>query len=458
MTSDQRLQWKTVRRKGISEAQQQSIISATSLKTIMTEFSSKAYLDMELLRFTTAGSVDDGKSTLIGRLLYDSKSIFEDQLEAVRRASIRRGAEHINLALLTDGLRAEREQGITIDVAYRYFATPKRKFIIADTPGHVQYTRNMVTGASTANAAIILVDARQGVIEQTYRHSYIASLLQIPHIILCVNKMDLVDWDEQVYEKIKADFKAFAAKIDIRDVRFVPISALLGDNVVEPSKNMPWYGGGTLKYILENIHVGGDHNHLDPRFPVQYVIRPQSDKFPDFRGYAGRIAGGVFKPGDRVMILPSGFTTRIQTIDTMGHEMSEAFPPQSVTMTLDDDIDISRGDMIVMENNVPQIGQDLDVMLCWMNEKPMQVDGKYALRHTTRDVRCLVRELKYKVDVNTMDQIANGETLSMNDIGRVSLRTTKPLFFDSYRINRITGSLILIDEATNETVGAGMIV
>lgn len=421
-------------------------------------FSNKTYLDMELLRFTTAGSVDDGKSTLIGRLLYDSKSIFEDQLEAVKKASIKKGGEHINLALLTDGLRAEREQGITIDVAYRYFATPKRKFIIADTPGHIQYTRNMVTGASTANAAIILIDARNGVIEQTYRHSYIASLLQIPHIIVCVNKMDLVDWDEEVYEKIKADFQSFAAKMAIRDVRFVPISALLGDNVVEPSKHMPWYGGGTLRYILENIHIGSDHNRIDPRFPVQYVVRPESNEYHDFRGYAGRVAGGVFRKGDKVMILPSGFTSHIKGIHTMNGELEEAFPPQSVVITLEDELDISRGDMIVKENNVPEISQDIDIMICWMNERPMQLNGKYILMHTTRQLKCLVKEIKYKVDVNTLQRIEDGYGLKMNDIARVSLRSTKPIFADPYRTNRITGSLILVDEATNETVGAGMIV
>jgi sulfate adenylyltransferase subunit 1 len=421
-------------------------------------FSNKAYLDMELLRFTTAGSVDDGKSTLIGRLLYDSKSIFEDQLEAVKRASIKKGGEHINLALLTDGLRAEREQGITIDVAYRYFATPKRKFIIADTPGHIQYTRNMVTGASTANAAIILIDARNGVIEQSYRHSYISSLLQIPHIIVCVNKMDLVNWDEEVYEKIKDDFKAFAAKLAIRDVRFVPISALLGDNVVEASKNMPWYGGGTLRYILENIHIGSDHNRIDPRFPVQYVIRPESNEYHDFRGYAGRVAGGVFRKGDKVMVLPSGFTSHIKGIHTMTGELEEAFPPQSVVITLEDELDISRGDMIVRENNVPEVSQDIDIMICWMHERPMQLNGKYILMHTTRQLKCLVKEIKYKVDVNNLHRIEDGNGLNMNDIARVSLRSTKPIFADPYRTNRITGSLILVDEATNETVGAGMIV
>ncbi|MBN2175261.1 MAG: sulfate adenylyltransferase subunit CysN [Bacteroidales bacterium] len=422
------------------------------------EFSSKAYLDMELLRFTTAGSVDDGKSTLIGRLLYDSKSIFEDQLEAVKRASIRKGNEKINLALLTDGLRAEREQGITIDVAYRYFATPKRKFIIADTPGHVQYTRNMVTGASTANAAIILIDARNGVTEQTYRHSYISSLLQIPHLIICVNKMDLVDYKEEIYELIKEQFSAFASKLAVKDIRFVPISALNGDNVVEHSKNMPWYGGGTLRYILENIHVGSDLNHIDPRFPVQYVVRPQSDKFHDYRGYAGRVAGGVFKKGDRVMVLPSGFVTTIEAIDVYHKEVEEAFPPMSVTIRLSDDLDISRGDMIVKENNVPFVEQDIDVMICWMNEKPLQPHTKYHLKHTTNDVKCMVKEIKYKVDVNTLNRIEDGVELKMNEIARVSIRTTKPLFFDSYRKNRQTGSLILIDEGTNNTMGVGMIV
>ena len=422
------------------------------------DFSSKAYLDMELLRFTTAGSVDDGKSTLIGRLLYDSKSIFEDQLESVKRASVKKGNEQINLALLTDGLRAEREQGITIDVAYRYFATPKRKFIIADTPGHVQYTRNMVTGASTANAAIILIDARNGVTEQTYRHSYISSLLQIPHLIVCVNKMDLVDYKEEVYEEIKETFSAFASKLVMKDIRFVPISALKGDNVVEHSKNMSWYQGGTLRHILENIHVGSDLNHIDPRFPVQYVVRPISDKFHDYRGYAGRIAGGVFRKGDRVMVLPSGFVTTIESIDFYNESLEEAYPPMSVTLRLKDDLDISRGDMIVKENNVPRVEQDIDVMMCWMNDKPLQPRMKYHLKQTTNDVKCMVKEIKYKVDVNTLDRIEDGNDLKMNEIARVSLRTTKPLFFDSYRQNRQTGSIILIDEATNNTMGVGMIV
>jgi sulfate adenylyltransferase subunit 1 len=413
---------------------------------------------MELLRFTTAGSVDDGKSTLIGRLLYDSKSIFEDQLEAVARASVKKGNEQIDLSLLTDGLRAEREQGITIDVAYRYFATPKRKFIIADTPGHVQYTRNMVTGASTANAAIILIDARNGVTEQTFRHSYISSLLQIPHLIVCVNKMDLVDYKEEVYEEIKEEFSAFASKLAVKDIRFVPISALKGDNVVEHSANMPWYGGGTLRYILENIHVGSDQNHIDPRFPVQYVIRPMRDEYHDYRGYAGRVAGGVFRKGDKVMVLPSGFVTTIESIDGYNGELQEVYPPMSATIRLSDDLDISRGDMIVKENNVPEVSQDIDVMMCWMNDKPLQPRTKYHLKHTTNDVKCMVKEIRYKVDVNTLDRIPDGQELKMNEIARVSLRTTKPLFYDSYRQNRNTGSLILIDEATNNTMGVGMIV
>ncbi len=422
------------------------------------KFSNKAYLDMELLRFTTAGSVDDGKSTLIGRLLYDSKSIFEDQLEDVKKASIQKGDEHINLALLTDGLRSEREQGITIDVAYRYFATPKRKFIIADTPGHIQYTRNMVTGASTANAAIILIDARNGVTEQTHRHSYIASLLQIPHIIVCINKMDLVDYKKEIYEKIKKNFKDFAAKLSIKDIRFVPISALYGDNVVEVSKNMDWYQGGTLRYILENIHISSDYNFNDARFPVQYVIRPQSDKFHDYRGYAGRVAGGIFHKGDKVKILPSGFTTTIKSIDTLDGQIEEAFPPLSVTLTLNDNLDISRGDMIVKFDNIPQIGQDIDIMMCWMNQKPLQTGKKYAVKHTTKDLRCIVKEVKYKINVNTLNKILDDKNVRLNDIVRVSLKTTKPLFYDLYQKNRKTGSLILIDEATNETVGAGMIV
>jgi sulfate adenylyltransferase subunit 1 len=422
------------------------------------KYDSKGYLNMELLRFTTAGSVDDGKSTLIGRLLYDSKSIFEDQMEAIEAVSERKGDEHVNLALLTDGLRAEREQGITIDVAYRYFATPKRKFIIADTPGHIQYTRNMVTGASTANLAIILVDARNGVIEQTKRHAYIASLLQIPHVVVCVNKMDLVDFDEKAFEKVHQDFEDFSAKLDIKDVRFVPISALLGDNVVDRSKNMDWYQGPTLLHILENVHIGSDQNHIDPRFPVQYVVRPMTTEYHDYRGYAGRVAGGVFREGEEVSILPSGFTSKIKSIDTMNGPIKEAFPPMSVTMTLEDDIDISRGDMIVKVNNQPEPKQEFDVMVCWLNEKPMQVGGKYALKHTSRDARCIIKGVKYKMNINTLQKLENDSAIGLNDIGRITLRTTIPIFQDGYRKNRNTGSLILVDEATNNTVGACMVV
>lgn len=412
---------------------------------------------MELLRFSTAGSVDDGKSTLIGRMLYDSKSIFQDQYEAIEASSRKKGEENVNLALLTDGLRSEREQGITIDVAYRYFATPKRKFIIADTPGHIQYTRNMVTGASTSNLSIILIDARKGIIEQTYRHTFIASLLGIPHVVFCVNKMDLVDYSEEVFQKIKKDTEAFVSKLGIKDINFIPISALKGDNVVNKSEHMDWYQGGTLLYLLENIHIGSDHNHVDCRFPVQYVIRPQSDEFHDYRGYAGRVAGGVFKPGDRVVALPSGFSSTIRSIDTLDGPIEEAFAPMSVTITLEDEIDISRGDMIVRENNRPEVTQDIDIMVCWLNEKPLQLRGKYAVKHTSNDVRCIVKEVKYKVDINTLHRLEDDTSIEMNDIGRVTIRTTKPLFVDNYRKNRNTGSLILIDEATNETVGAGMI-
>ena len=421
-------------------------------------FDSKAYLNMELLRLSTAGSVDDGKSTLIGRLLYDSKSIFEDQLEAIESASQKRGEEYVNLALLTDGLRAEREQGITIDVAYRYFSTPKRKFIIADTPGHIQYTRNMVTGASTANLAIILVDARKGIVEQTHRHSYIASLLQIPHIVVCINKMDLVDWDENIFNKIVHDYKAFASKLDIKDVHFLPISALAGDNVVNRSENMPWYQGPTLMYLLETIHIGSDLNHIDARFPVQYVIRPMKNEYHDFRGYAGRIAGGVFRVGDKIKAIPSGFTSKIKSIVTKEGDLQEAFAPQSVTITLEDEIGISRGDMIVRENNVPHIEQEFDAMLCWMNENKMTPRGKYILRHTSKECKCIVKEIKYKLNINTLQRVEDDLEIGLNDIGRVTIRTTVPICFDAYRKNRITGSLILVDETTNETVAAGMIV
>ena len=417
-----------------------------------------SYLDMELLRFTTAGSVDDGKSTLIGRLLFDSKSIFEDQLDQVKQTSERRGATEVDLALLTDGLKDEREQGITIDVAYRYFATPKRKFIIADTPGHIQYTRNMVTGASTANVALILIDARNGVVEQTCRHSIIASLLQIPHIIVCVNKMDLVDYNEEQFEKIKKDFEDFSSKLDVKDVRFIPISALKGDNVVNRSEEMDWYEGSTLLYTLENIHIGSDHNHIDCRFPVQTVIRPQTDEFHDYRGYAGRIAGGVFKPGDEIIVLPSGFTSQIKSIDTFDGVVEEAFAPMSVTMTLEDDIDISRGDMIVRSNNQPEAQQDVEVMLCWLNNKGPVPRGKYTIRHTTLDAKAMIKEIRYKLDINSLHRNEDDKAIAANDICRATLRTTKPLLTDPYRRNRITGSIILVDEGTNETVAAGMII
>ena len=389
----------------------------------------KSYLNMDLLRFTTAGSVDDGKSTLIGRLLYDSKSIFEDQMEAIQLVSERKGEEHVNLALLTDGLRDEREQGITIDVAYRYFATPQRKFIIADTPGHIQYTRNMVTGASTANLAIILIDARHGIVEQTKRHSFIASLLGIPHIVYCINKMDLVDYSQDVYNKLVKDLEAFSAKLETKDVRFIPISALKGDNVVHRSEKMDWFEGATLMHTLETVHIASDHNHIDCRFPIQNVIRPQTTEHHDYRGYAGRIAGGVFKKGDAVMVLPSGFTSKIKSIDTFDGEIDEAFAPMSVAMTLEDDIDISRGDMIVRENNKPEVSQDIEAMICWMGDSPLKEKGKYALKHTSKDARCMVKEIKYKVDINTLHRNEEDKVIASNDIARVTLRTTSPFIY-----------------------------
>jgi sulfate adenylyltransferase subunit 1 len=413
---------------------------------------------MELLRFTTAGSVDDGKSTLIGRLLYDSKAIFEDQMEQLEEASERRGEEQINLALLTDGLRAEREQGITIDVAYRYFATPKRKFIIADTPGHVQYTRNMVTGASTANLAIILVDARQGVLEQTIRHSFIASLLGIPHILICINKMDLVDYKEEVYEKIQQQFEPFKEQLNIADVRFIPISALKGDNVVDRSEHMTWYDGPTLLDTLETIDIRSDGDFKNRRFPVQYVIRPQRDEYHDYRGYAGRIAGGVWKPGEKVAILPSGIESTLEAIDTMTGELEQAFPPQSVAFRLSHDIDISRGDMIVPANQKPRVGQEVDLMVCWLSEKPMVLGGKYAIRHTTSELRGIIRGVTYKVNINSLEENTEDKSVGLNEIARIALKTSKPIFYDSYKDNHITGSVIIIDEATNNTVGAGMII
>ena len=417
----------------------------------------KSYLSMGLLRFTTAGSVDDGKSTMIGRLLYDSKAIFEDQLAAIERATAQRGEENLNLALLTDGLRAEREQGITIDVAYRYFATPRRKFIIADTPGHIQYTRNMVTGASTANLAIVLVDARKGIVEQTNRHAFIASLLRIPHLVLCVNKMDLVDYREEVFDQIVEQFSAFASRLEIPDLKFIPISALHGDNVVEPSARMPWYQGSPLLHLLETAYIGSDANHVDPRFPVQAIIRPNSDTHHDFRGLAGRVASGVFKPGDEIMALPSGLTTRIKQLYGLTEPMAEAFSPMTAVMTLEDEIDISRGDMLVKPTNVPHVSQELEVMVCWFSEKKLQPGGRYVIRHTTREVRCIVKEVRYKMDINTLHKLEGDLEIGMNDIGRLRLRATAPIFFDGYKRNRATGSLVLIDEFTNNTVAAGMI-
>jgi sulfate adenylyltransferase subunit 1 len=414
--------------------------------------------NIELLRFTTAGSVDDGKSTLIGRLLYDSKSIFQDQLDAVEASSKNKGFDYVDLSLLTDGLKSEREQGITIDVAYRYFATPKRKFIVADTPGHIQYTRNMVTGASTANLAIILIDARKGMLEQTHRHSFIASLLRIPHAIVCINKMDLVDYSETIYDQIVSDFKAFSTKLDISDIQFIPISALAGDNVVNKSENMDWYKGSTLMYHLETVHISSDYNHIDCRFPIQSVIRPHTLENQDFRGFAGRIDGGIFKPGDKVKSLPSGFVSRIKTIELNGEHIAEAFAPMSVTMTLEDEIDTSRGDMIVRENNIPEVGQDLELLVTWMSSSSLKSRTKVVIKHTTNECMGMVKELKYKVDINTLHRIERIDKIEMNDIGRISLRTSKPLFYDVYKKNRQTGSIIIIDEQTNETIGAGMII
>ncbi|MFD0595697.1 sulfate adenylyltransferase subunit CysN [Catellatospora coxensis] len=412
----------------------------------------------DLLRFATAGSVDDGKSTLIGRLLYDTKSLFEDQLEAVEAVSAARGDEYTNLALLTDGLRAEREQGITIDVAYRYFATPRRKFIIADTPGHIQYTRNMVTGASTADLALVLVDARKGIVEQSRRHAFLCSLLRVPHLVLCVNKMDLVDFDQAVYDRIVDEFTSFAAKLDITDLAIIPISALNGDNIATRSTNMPWYEGPSLLHHLEHVHIASDRNLVDVRFPVQYVIRPQSTTVTDYRGYAGQVASGILKPGDEVMVLPSGLTTKIAGIDTADGPVAEAFPPMSVTVRLDDEIDISRGDMICRPNNAPTPAQDIEALVCWMDDKPLTVGGKYSIKHTTRTARAIVKGLQYRLDVNTLHRDETATQLGLNDIGRIRLRTTVPLMADEYRRNRTTGGFIIIDEATNRTVAAGMII
>ena len=413
---------------------------------------------MDILRFATAGSVDDGKSTLIGRLLYDTKTVFEDQIEAVERVSRDRGEDYTNLALLTDGLRAEREQGITIDVAYRYFATPSRKFIIADTPGHIQYTRNMVTGASTADLALVLVDARKGLVEQSRRHAFLATLLQVPHLVLVVNKMDLVDYAKEVYDDIHKEFTAFATRLRVPDLTIIPVSALKGDNVVGRSDNMPWYDGPSLLHHLENLHVASDRNLVDVRFPVQYVIRPMSEDWHDYRGYAGQVAGGVLKKGDRVMVLPSGFTSTIAAVETADGEVDEAYPPMSVTVRLTDDIDISRGDMICRPHNQPAVAQDIDAMVCWMDESAtLQVGRKYAIKHTTRTARCVMRDVQYRLDVNTLHRDEATRTLGLNEIGRVRLRSTVPLMADEYSRNRTTGGFILVDEATNRTVAAGMI-
>ena len=413
---------------------------------------------MDLLRFSTAGSVDDGKSTLIGRLLYDSKGIFEDQLAALEQTSKRRGSATVDLALLTDGLRAEREQGITIDVAYRYFATPRRKFIIADTPGHIQYTRNMVTGASTADLAVVLIDARQGSLEQSRRHAFIAALLGIPHLVVAVNKMDLVDWDEEIFERITSEFAAWSAKLDVHDITFIPISALYGDNVVEHSANMRWYGGPTLLYHLEHVHIASDRNLIDNRFPVQYVLRPQTDEHHDYRGYAGQVATGTFRKGDEVIVLPSGHRTRIARVETFDGEVEEAIPPMSVSVLLEDDIDIGRGDMICRPNNQPTVTQELDAMVCWMNDRPLQAGGRYVIKHTTRSGKALIDEVRYRIDVNSLHRDEAAVSLGLNEIGRVHLRSSTPLMVDEYRLNRSTGSFILIDETSNETMGAGMVV
>jgi bifunctional enzyme CysN/CysC len=412
---------------------------------------------VDILRFATAGSVDDGKSTLIGRLLYDTKTVFADQIEAVERVSKERGEDHVNLALLTDGLRAEREQGITIDVAYRYFATPKRKFIIADTPGHIQYTRNMVTGASTADLALVLVDARNGIVEQSRRHAFLATLLEVPHLVLCVNKMDLVDYSQKVFDRIHDEFTAFATKLHVPDLSVIPVSALKGDNVVTRSENMPWYDGPSLLHHLEHVHVASDRNLIDVRFPVQYVIRPQSDAWHDYRGYAGQVASGVLKPGDDVMVLPSGLTTRIAGIDTADGPVDEAYAPMSVTVRLADDLDVSRGDLICRPHNAPKVTQDVEAMVCWMTDKPLRSGAKLAIKHTTRSARAVVRELRYRLDVNTLHRDEDATELALNDIGRIKMRTTQPLFADEYRRNRTTGGFILVDEATNATAGAGMI-
>jgi len=429
-------QWKTEKNKGIFKMEQKT---------------------KQLLRFTTAGSVDDGKSTLIGRLLYDSKSIFQDQLEAVEKSSKNKGFDYVDLSLLTDGLKSEREQGITIDVAYRYFETPKRKFIIADTPGHVQYTRNMITGASTANLALILIDARKGLVEQTHRHSFIASLLGIPHVIICVNKMDLVKYDKHLYDKIVEDYKSFSSKLNVKDIRFIPISALNGDNVVDKSQNMNWYNGSTLIHELENIHISSDHNHIDGRFPIQYVIRPHKKRFEDYRGYAGKIESGVFKVGDKIKVFPSGFSSTIKKIAIGEKDVQEAFSPMSVSLTIEDDLDLSRGDMIVKENNLPNISQELDVLVTWLTDFPLEKFKKVLIKHTTNETIAQVVDILYELDINTLHKKEDVTKLKLNSIGRIKLRTARAIMFDNYKENRSCGSLIIIDPNTNETIGAGII-
>ena len=412
----------------------------------------------QLLRFTTAGSVDDGKSTLIGRLLYDSKSIFEDQIASVEKTSKRKGLETVDLALFTDGLKDEREQGITIDVAYRYFTTPKRKFIIADTPGHIQYTRNMVTGASTANVAIVLIDARKGVIEQTKRHTFIASLLQISHVIVCVNKMDLVDFDEKIFNDIVHQFEEMSSKMMFKDVRYIPISALDGDNVVNRSDRTPWYQDAPLLHTLETIYIVSDNNMVDARFPIQTVLRPQDEENRDYRGYAGTIAGGIFRVGDEVRLLPSGFSSKIKSINKFDNDIDQAFDGMSIAMTLEDDIDLSRGDMIVKTNNLPEKTQDLSAMICWFNEEQARPRAKYTLKHTTNHLTAMIKEVEYKVNIDTLKRDISDRVIGMNDICKVKIRTTAPIMMDEYSRNRKTGSFILIDEGTNETVAAGMLI
>jgi bifunctional enzyme CysN/CysC len=412
----------------------------------------------ELLRVATAGSVDDGKSTLIGRLLYDSKAVFDDQVATIENVSRLQGADYLNLALLTDGLRAEREQGITIDVAYRYFATPKRKFVLADTPGHLEYTRNMVTGASNADLALLLIDVRRGVLEQSRRHAFIASLLRLPHIVVAVNKMDLVGYSQHAFDAVCAEFRDFASRLELPDLTFVPISALHGDNVVRRSANMPWYEGAALMHLLEHVYTASDRNLVDARFPVQYVIRPLSERHRDYRGYAGQVAGGVFRPGDEVVVLPSGFPTRIEAIDSADGPVAEAYPPMSVTLRLSDALDVGRGDMICRERNRPSVSQDLDAMICWLDGRALlRPGGRFMLKHTTRWARAIVRDLQYRIDLDTLHRDERAGELRLNEIGRATLRTTQPLLCDPYRRNRTTGSFILVDEATRATVAGGML-